>query len=134
MRQWQHFADGPRLPLPGTISRFYDALSHWGDPAIKLLFRVMKISNFDITQMIFHAQSAQWLLPPAVAASLTILVELGCLICLVLGAGTRITAIILIGLVTIVDPAYQQSIDLGYYLMVLGLIAPKDPAHCRSTA
>ena len=39
MRQWQHFADGPRLPLPGTISRFYDALSRWGDPAIKLLLR-----------------------------------------------------------------------------------------------
>ena len=87
----------------------------------------MKISNFDITQMIFHAQSAQWLLPPALAARLTILVELGCLICLVLGAGTRITAIILIGLVTIVDPAYQQSIDLAYYLMVLGLIALHGP-------
>src|SRR6516164_9848144 len=87
----------------------------------------MKISNFDVTQMLFHAQSAQALLPPELAARLTILVELGCLIFLVLGVGTRIIAIILVGLTTIVDPTFRQSIDLAYYLMVLGLIALYGP-------
>jgi NADH dehydrogenase/putative oxidoreductase len=77
--------------------------------------------------MVFHAQSARELLPPELAASLTILIELACLIFLVLGAGTRITAIILIGLSALVDPTYQQSIDLAYYLMVLGLIALYGP-------
>jgi uncharacterized membrane protein YphA (DoxX/SURF4 family) len=126
------------LPLAETITRFFQALSRWGDPAIKLLLRswiavlffrsaVMKISNFDMTQMIFHAQSTQWLLPPELVARLTILLEVGCLIFLVLGAGARIMAIILMGLSTMVDPTYQQSIDLAYYLMVLGLIALHGP-------
>src|SRR5271167_2932334 len=77
--------------------------------------------------MLFHAQSAQELLPPELAARLTILIELACLIFLVLGVGTRITAIILVGLSALVDPTYQQSIDLAYYLMVLGLIALHGP-------
>src|SRR6266446_323142 len=126
------------LPLAGTITRIFEATSRWGDPAIKLLLRcwiaalffrsgVMKISNLDMTQMLFHARSAQWLLPPELAARLTILLELGCLIFLVLGAGTRITAILLIGLVTVVDPTFQHQIDLAYYLMVLGLIALHGP-------
>jgi len=126
------------LPLAGPITRFFQALSQWSDPAIKLLLRcwiaalffrsgVMKISNFDMTEMLFHAQSAQGSLPPELAARLTILLELGCLIFLVLGAGTRITAIILMGLSALIDPTYQQSIDLAYYLMVLGLIALQGP-------
>src|SRR6266702_4267851 len=108
------------LPLAATIARCFDLLTRWGDPAIKLLLRcwiaalffrsgVMKISNLDMTQMLFHARSAQWLLPPELAARLTILLELGCLIFLVLGAGTRITAILLIGLVTVVDPTFQHQ-------------------------
>jgi uncharacterized membrane protein YphA (DoxX/SURF4 family) len=126
------------LPLAGTIIRFFAELSRWGDPAIKLLLRcwmaalffrsgVMKISNFDMTQMLFRAQSAERLLPPELAARLTIIIELACLIFLVLGAGTRITAIILIGLSALVDPTYQRSIDLAYYLMALGLIALHGP-------
>ncbi len=126
------------LPLAGTITRIFEELSRWGDPAVKLLLRcwiaalffrsgVMKISNFDMTQMLFHAQSEQGLLPPELAARLTILIELACLVFLVLGAGTRITAIILIGLSALVDPTYQQSIDLAYYLMLLGLIALHGP-------
>ena len=126
------------LPLAGPITRFFQALSRWGDPAIKLLLRcwiaalffrsgVMRINNFDMTQMLFHAQSAQGLLPAGLAARLTILIELACLVFLVFGAGTRITAIVLIGLSALVDPTYQQSIDLAYYLMVLGLIALHGP-------
>jgi len=126
------------LPLARRIARIFEALSRWGDPAITLVLRcwiaalffrsgVMKISNFDTTQMLFHARTAQWLLPPELAARLTILIELACLIFLVLGAGTRITAILLIGLTALVDPTYQQSIDLAYYLMVLGLIALHGP-------
>jgi uncharacterized membrane protein YphA (DoxX/SURF4 family) len=126
------------LPLAGTITRIFETLSRWGDPAIKLLLRcwiavlffrsgVMKISNFDMTQMLFHAQSAQGLFPAGLAARLTILIELACLVFLVLGAGTRITAIVLIGLSALVDPTFQHSIDLAYYLMVLGLIALHGP-------
>jgi uncharacterized membrane protein YphA (DoxX/SURF4 family) len=126
------------LPLAETITRLFRALSQWGDPAIKLLLRcwiaalffqsgVMKISNFDMTQILFHAQSAQALLPPELAARLTILVELGCLIFLVFGMGTRAIAIILMGLAATVDPTFGQSIDLAYYLMVLGLIALYGP-------
>jgi DoxX len=126
------------LPLAGTVTRIFEALSRWGDPAMKLLLRcwiaalffrsgVMRISSFDMTQMLFHARSDQLLLPPALAPRLTILIELACLVFLVLGAGTRITAIVLIGLSALVDPTNQQSIDLGYYWMVLGLIALHRP-------
>jgi NADH dehydrogenase/putative oxidoreductase len=126
------------LPLAGAITGIFEAMSRWGDPAIKLLLRcwiavllfrsgVMKITHFDMTQMLFHAQSAQELLPPELAARLTILIELVCLVFLVLGMGTRITAVVLIGLSALVDPTYQQSIDLAYYLMVLGLIALRGP-------
>lgn len=75
----------------------------------------MKIGNFDMTEMLFHAQSAQSVLPTELGAGLVILIELACLIFLVLGAGTRITALLLIGLITVVDPTFQQSIDLAYY-------------------
>jgi hypothetical protein len=62
--------------LAATITRIFEGLSRWGDPAIKLLPRFwiaalffMRISNFDMTQMMFRAQSVQWLLsrnwPPA---------------------------------------------------------------------
>jgi uncharacterized membrane protein YphA (DoxX/SURF4 family) len=71
------------LPLAGRITRVFEALSRRGDPSIKLLLRcwiaalsgVMKISNFDMTQMLFHARSTQWLLPPELAARLTILLS-----------------------------------------------------------
>jgi uncharacterized membrane protein YphA (DoxX/SURF4 family) len=126
------------LPLAGTITRIFQTLSHWGDPAIKLLLRcwiaalffrsgVMKISNFDMTQMLFHARSAHGSLSPELVARLTILLEHGCLIFLVLGAGTRITAINLMGLSALIDPTYQQSIDLAYYLMMLRPIALQGP-------
>jgi NADH dehydrogenase/putative oxidoreductase len=126
------------FPLAGMITRLFDSLSRWGDPGIKLLLRcwiaalffrswVMKISNFDATQMLFYAQPGQWLLPPDLAARLSILVELACLIFLVLGAGTRITAILLIGLIAIVDPTFQNRFDIAYYWMVLGLIALHGP-------
>jgi uncharacterized membrane protein YphA (DoxX/SURF4 family) len=85
-------------PLAGTITLIFEAMSRWGDPVIKLLLRcwiaapffrsgVMKISNFDMTQMLFHARSAQWLLPPELATRLIILIELACLIFLVVGGG-----------------------------------------------
>jgi uncharacterized membrane protein YphA (DoxX/SURF4 family) len=132
------------LPLAGTITRILEATSRWGDPAVKLLLRcwigalflrsgVMKISNFDMTQMLFHYRSAQWPLPPELAARLTILLELACLIFLVLGAGTRITAILLIGLIAVVDPTFQHQIDLAYYLMVLGSLPFTRRASCRLT-
>jgi hypothetical protein len=74
------------LPLAGRITRVFEALSRRGDPSIKLLLRcwiaalffrsgVMKISNFDMMQMLFHARSTQWLLPPELAARLTILLS-----------------------------------------------------------
>ena len=55
------------LPLAGTITGFFEALSRWGDPAIKLLLRcwiaalffrsgVVKIGHFDMTQM--HRRSS----------------------------------------------------------------------------
>jgi uncharacterized membrane protein YphA (DoxX/SURF4 family) len=125
-------------PLAGTITLIFEAMSRWGDPVIKLLLRcwiaapffrsgVMKISNFDMTQMLFHARSAQWLLPPELATRLIILIELACLIFLVVGVGTRIMAILLIGLITVVDPTFQHQIDLAYYLMLLSLIALHGP-------
>ena len=133
------------VPLAATITGLFETLSHWGDPAVKLLLRcwiaavyfrsgVMKISNFDMTQMLFDAQAAGWPLPPELAARLTILAELACLAFLVLGMGTRVAAIILLGLTAIIDPTYQQSIDLAYYLMVLGLIALHGPGALSSTA
>jgi uncharacterized membrane protein YphA (DoxX/SURF4 family) len=126
------------LPLARRITRVFDLLSRWGDPAIKLVLRcwiaalffrsgVMKITNFDMTQMLFHAQSGQWLLPPDLAVRFSILVELACLIFLVLGAGTRIMAILLIGLAALVDPTFQQQIDVAYCWMVFGLIALHGP-------
>jgi hypothetical protein len=57
------------LPLAGTITDFFEALSRWGDPATKLLLRCWE------------------LLLPELAVRLTILIELACLVFLVLGAG-----------------------------------------------
>src|SRR6516165_2214734 len=126
------------LPLAGPITRFLDFLSRWGDPAIKLLLRcwiaalffrsgVMKISHFDMTQMLFHARAGQLLLPPALAVRFSILIELASLIFLILGAATRTVAVLLIGLTVIVDPTFQHRIDIAYYWMVLGLIALHGP-------
>jgi NADH dehydrogenase/putative oxidoreductase len=126
------------LPLTGTTTHFFDLVSRWGDPVIKFLLRcwiavlffrsgVMKIGDFDMTQMLFHVQSSQSLLPPELAAGFSTLVELACLIFFVLGAGTRVTAILLIGLTTIVDPTFQHRMDIAYYWMVLGLIALRGP-------
>lgn len=126
------------LPLAGAITRFFGWLSRRGEPALKLLLRcwiaalffrsgVMKISDFDATQMLFQLQSGQGFLPAGLAAELSILVELACLIFLVLGAGARLTAILLIALTALVDPSFQQRIDVAYYWMVLGLIALHGP-------
>jgi uncharacterized membrane protein YphA (DoxX/SURF4 family) len=62
--------------------------------------------------MLFRARSAQGLLSPELAARSTILFELACLIFLVLGAGTGITAILLIGLIAVVDPTFQHQMTL----------------------
>jgi hypothetical protein len=125
------------LPLARTITRIFEALSRWGDRGIKLLLRcwiavlffrpgLMKISNFDMTQMLFHVQSAQELLPrlwPPVWRSSSS--SLSCLFGP--GVGKRIIAIVLIGLSALLDPTYQKSIDLAYYLMVLSLIGLRGP-------
>jgi len=126
------------VPLAGPITRFLDFLSRWGDPAIKLLLRcwiaalffrsgVMKITNFDMTQMLFHARAGQSLLPPDLAVRFSILIELASLIFLTLGAATRTVAVLLIALTVIVDPTFQHEIDIAYYWMVLGLIALHGP-------
>ena len=126
------------VPLARTITALFQAVSRWGDPVITLLLRcwiaallfgsgVMKITNFDMTQMLFFARSEVWLLTASAAASLIVAAELACLTLLVLGAGTRVAAIMLIGLVGIVDPTYRQSTDLAYCLMALGLTACHGP-------
>jgi len=126
------------LPLAAPVARGLNLLTQWGDPVVKLVLRcwiaalffrsgVMKISHFDATRMLFEAQPAQLLLPPDWAARISILIELACLLFLVLGAGTRITAILLLGLTVIVDPSFQQRFDVAYYWMVLGLIALHGP-------
>src|SRR6516162_2616268 len=114
------------LPLAAPVARGLNLLTQWGDPVVKLVLRcwiaalffrsgVMKISHFDATRMLFEAQPAQLLLPPDWAARISILIELACLLFLVLGAGTRITAILLLGLTVIVDPSFQQRFDVAYY-------------------
>ena len=126
------------VPLAGPITRFLDFLSRWGDPAIKLLLRcwiaalffrsgVMKISHFDMTQMLFHARAGQSLLPPDLAVRFSILIELASLVLLTVGAATRTVAVLLIALTVIVDPTFQHEIDIAYYWMVLGLIVLHGP-------
>jgi NADH dehydrogenase FAD-containing subunit/uncharacterized membrane protein YphA (DoxX/SURF4 family) len=126
------------LPLAATVTQLFNSLSRWGDPVIKLLLRcwvgvlffrsgVMKVGQFDMTQMLFHAQSGQLLLPPDLSANVSIVAELACLIFLILGAGTRITALLLIALTVFVDVTFQQRVDVAYYWMVLGLIALYGP-------
>lgn len=126
------------IPLARTVTAFFQNASRWGDPFIKLLLRcwmaalffrsgVMKITDFDMTQMLFFVRSQMWHLSTGAAADVTIAVELVCLILLALGVGTRIVAFLLLGLVSMVDPAYRQSMDLPYYLMALGLIVCHGP-------
>lgn len=126
------------FPLVGRITQVFGLLSRWGDPTLKLLLRcwiaalcfrsgVMKITHFDMTQMLLYAHSSQWLFPPDLAVRFSILVGLACLIFLVLGAGTRVIAILLIGSTVLLDPAFQRQIDIAYYWMALGLLALHGP-------
>ena len=126
------------LPFAGTITRSLDRVSQWGDPAVKLVLRcwiaalffrsaVMRAGSFDMMMMMSDAQSSQWLLPANWAARVTILAELACVLFLLLGAGTRVTALLLVGLTAFVDAAFQNRIDIAYYWMVLALLVLHGP-------
>jgi putative oxidoreductase len=71
--------------------------------AIFIKSGMTKLANFDITISLFQDEYMVPLLPPAVAAVLATVTELGCASLILAGLGTRLAALPLLGLTFVIE-------------------------------
>lgn len=102
---------------PGLAERLHQATGIAGRIPVSLLALMMRVAlaaifiksgmtklvNFDITVSLFQDEYMVPLLPPAVAAVMATVTELGCASLILAGLGTRFAALPLLGLTFVIE-------------------------------
>jgi NADH dehydrogenase/putative oxidoreductase len=126
------------LPFAGPIARFLASLTKWGGPLFQLFLRswiaaiffrsgLTKIADWDAAIFLFTDEYKVPFLPPELAAMLGTLCELSCPAFLVLGLGSRLFALPLIGMSIVIDLTYQHNVEHLYWIFILALIVVRGP-------
>jgi putative oxidoreductase len=125
----------PALGLRGRISRAIDVAGRFPLPLLQLLFRLAiaavflkaaanKLASWELTVQLFQDEYKVPLLPPDVAATLATTFELGCSTLLVLGLGTRLATLPLLGMIAVIQTfvypnAYAEHLTWASILLFL---------------
>jgi len=127
-----------------TVRRVVDLVEAWAAPVLQLAIRLWiarvffnsgltKIQDWDATLFLFQEEYRVPLLPTPVAALMGTTFELAMPVLLVVGLGTRLAALPLIGMSLIIqfvlgatNPAYD-NVEHFYWLFLLLVIAIRGP-------
>jgi putative oxidoreductase len=126
------------LPMPGARRRLGWILATLGRfplPAIQVLFRLAiasvflkaglaKLASWELTVQLFADEYRVPALPPELAATLASSVEIGCSILLILGLGTRLATLPLLGMIAVIQTfvypgAYAEHLTWASILLFL---------------
>lgn len=129
---------GSALPFAQSGARVLAGMTRYAGPLVQFLVRywiarvffrsgLTKIADFETTVLLFRSEYSVPLLPPELAAAASTAFELMCPVLLVIGLGTRLAALPLIGMTLVIDATYLHHVDHLYWLMLLGLIVARGP-------
>jgi putative oxidoreductase len=134
--------------IKSTYVKYVGILENWASPVFLLTVRIWiglvflksgltKFSNVDQAINLFTYEYTVPLLPPAFAAILSMIVEIGCGAALIVGLLTRITALPLIGMTLVIQLFVFQNPEHFYWLFLLATLAiyggGKISADCLAT-
>jgi putative oxidoreductase len=125
----------PTSTVRGVIARIVDVLGRFPLPLVQLLFRLAvatvfikaglnKISSWELTVQLFADEYKVPVLPPEIAATMAATFELGCSALLVLGLGTRLATLPLLGMIAVIQTfvypnAYAEHLTWASILIFL---------------
>jgi putative oxidoreductase len=126
------------MPMSGTRGRLAQALTtlaRFPLPLIQLMFRLAiacvflkagltKIASWEVTVQLFADEYKVPVLSPDLAATMAASFEIGCSILLVLGLGTRLATLPLLGMIMVIQTfvypnAYAEHLTWGSILIFL---------------
>src|SRR3989440_7538596 len=125
----------PMSGVRGTIARALDMLGRFPLPLLQLMFRLAvasvflkaglnKIASWELTVQLFADEYKVPVLSPELAARLASTFEIGCSILLILGLGTRLATLPLLGMIVVIQTtvypnAYAEHLTWGSILLFL---------------
>lgn len=125
----------PSSSVRGAVARIVDALGRFPLPLLQLLFRLAvasvfikaglnKIASWELTVQLFADEYKVPVLPPELAATMAATFELGCSALLVVGLGTRLATLPLLGMIAVIQTfvyphAYSEHLTWGSILLFL---------------
>lgn len=126
------------MTVSGSRSRISWALAHLGRfplAIVQVLFRLAiasvflkagsnKLASWELTVQLFADEYRVPVLPPELAAALATSVEIGCSLLLVLGLGTRLATLPLLGMIAVIQTfvypsAYAEHLTWASILLFL---------------
>jgi putative oxidoreductase len=119
----------------GPLTRALDALGRFPLAIIQLLFRLAiasvflkaglnKLASWELTVQLFADEYKVPVLPPDLAAVMATTTEIGCSILLIVGLGTRLATLPLLGMLAVIQTfvypgAYAEHLTWGSILLFL---------------
>jgi putative oxidoreductase len=126
------------MPMSGARARLWWALAYLGRfplPVIQLLFRLAiasvflksglnRLASWELTVQLFADEYKVPVLPPDFAAAMSTTFEMGCSILLLLGLGTRLATLPLLGMIAVIQTfvypnAYAEHLTWASILIFL---------------
>jgi putative oxidoreductase len=126
------------MPVSGvraSLARVLDVLGRFPLPVLQLMFRLavasvfvkaglIKIASWETTVQLFADEYKVPVLPPDLAATMAATFELGCSALLVLGLGTRLATLPLLGMIVVIQTfvypnAYAEHLTWASLLLFL---------------
>ena len=125
----------PMSSVRASVVRAREALGRFPLPVLQLMFRLAvasvfikagltKIASWETTVQLFADEYKVPVLPPDLAATMAATFELGCSALLILGLGTRLATLPLLGMIAVIQTfvypnAYAEHLTWGSILLFL---------------
>jgi putative oxidoreductase len=125
----------PASGVRAAIGRIIEALGRFPLPLAQLLFRLAvasvflkagfnKLASWELTVQLFADEYKVPVLPPDFAATMATTFEIGCSMLLIVGLGTRLAALPLLGMIAVVQTfvypgAYAEHLTWASILLFL---------------
>src|SRR5437879_9882793 len=125
----------PMSGVRGTIARALDMLGRFPLPLLQLMFRLavasvflkaglIKIGSWETTVQLFADEYKVPVLSPELAATLAATFEIGCATLLIVGLGTRLATLPLLGMIVVIltfvyPNAYEVNMTWAYIFFFL---------------
>ena len=125
----------PASGVRGAIARAVDVLGRFPLPLLQLMFRLAvasvflkaglnKLASWELTVQLFADEYKVPVLPPDFAAAMAATFEIGCSMLLIVGLGTRLAVLPLLGMIAVIQTfvypsAYAEHLTWASLLLCL---------------